>query len=500
VTFFLVFVMCCVWAFANPLFAAPDEPSHVVKASSVVRGVLLPDRVPDSRYQMAPAAMRLESAHASVACTQGHVERDASCIHYYGSDRIIPVQTLVGRYPPTMYAVMGLPTLLSTNAATIYVMRLMFAVLTAVCVALAVANMSAVGGALGRMGVFIALTPMTVFLSGTINPNAAEIAAALLLWSCAIRAVSEANRGTVGRGTIHQLGAAAVFLSVTRLLSPLWTVCIVAVVLVAYATSGTIATLRRQRASRGWLAATVAVSLFQIGWVMLCDPIYGDSRSATNWSLWKAIGESLGRTGPRLEEMVGVFGWTDTKSPMLTFALWGIVVVGAVGWALVAGTRRDRLAFGSLVAVLVVVPTALEVANASDLGLSWYGRYSLPLTVGLPILAVTTIDRRASGHLRHGVIGWTAALLVLAHVAALYFMMRRFAVGSRGPILFFLDAHWAPPVPHLVLLAVFTAATGFLAWVVATPTASPAVEGAGATLRSPRIWRAAAGDATASRQ
>src|SRR5258705_2111054 len=48
ITFLLVFAVEIVWAFAMPLFSAPDEPSHVIRAAAVARGQLLGDtpRVP----------------------------------------------------------------------------------------------------------------------------------------------------------------------------------------------------------------------------------------------------------------------------------------------------------------------------------------------------------------------------------------------------------------------------------------------------------------------
>ncbi|MFP5316641.1 MAG: hypothetical protein ACLGHS_14865, partial [Actinomycetes bacterium] len=45
--------------------------------------------------------------------------------------------------------------------------------------------------------------------------------------------------------------------------------------------------------------------------------------------------------------------------------------------------------------------------------------------------------------------------------------IRRFAVGITGPVLFFSDAAWTPPLPHPVLAAVFAAAVAGLGAYVA---------------------------------
>ncbi len=39
--FGLVFVLFASWALATPLFGAPDEHTHVIRATSVVRGEIL---------------------------------------------------------------------------------------------------------------------------------------------------------------------------------------------------------------------------------------------------------------------------------------------------------------------------------------------------------------------------------------------------------------------------------------------------------------------------
>jgi hypothetical protein len=41
--FVVFFVLAAAWSVATPLFASPDEPSHVVRAASLVRGQILGD-------------------------------------------------------------------------------------------------------------------------------------------------------------------------------------------------------------------------------------------------------------------------------------------------------------------------------------------------------------------------------------------------------------------------------------------------------------------------
>jgi hypothetical protein len=476
--FALVALLGTAWMLATPLFAGPDEPSHVVKAAATVRGELLPHRVEGTRYQFVTVPQRLDAANAAAGCVAFKPQQDASCVDYAGSGADASVPTLVGRYPPAVYAIIGLPTLVSTGVGAMYAIRLLFVLATAVCVASALADLDVLGGALARVALLVAVTPMTLFLSGTINPNAVEIAAALLVWTSALRLLAHAGDGAVASREVARCGGAALVLALARPLSPLWLACIAGVLVVGFAPGPSLRVLARSAAARVWAAVLVVACAAQTAWVLLTDPIYGDATSATDWSRSEALRNSLGRLSAQLREMIGVFGWLDTPAPELTRVVWS----GALGLLLLAafaaGARRERLALGALLAVLVVVPVVLETAQARDLGTSWQGRYSLPAAVALPLLSAVVLVRRLTlpPTFARALMASLAGALVVAHVAAYWQFLRRFTVGANGPVLFFLDARWHPPVPALVLVAGYAVVIGAFAWtaLALSPARAPA--------------------------
>ena len=100
---------------------------------------------------------------------------------------------------------------------------------------------------------------------------------------------------------------------------------------------------------------------------------------------------------------------------------------------------------------LTVLSPLVELPSVRSTGLIWQGRYTLPLAVGIPILA---------GYAFSGIVDDLAALfrriallltgaVGLALVAAFYWAGCRNAVGSKGPFVY-LGVRSGTPHPLLV--------------------------------------------------
>ena len=101
------------WVVATPIFAAPDEPAHVIRAASVGRGELLGKKLPPER-QVPPiggAALEVTAPaiydHVNVDCFAFRWNATADCLRLDGPRTEIKTDTWVGHHPPAYYASVG---------------------------------------------------------------------------------------------------------------------------------------------------------------------------------------------------------------------------------------------------------------------------------------------------------------------------------------------------------------------------------------------------------
>src|SRR5690606_25622261 len=134
----------------------------------------------------------------------------------------------------------------------------------------------------------------------------------------------------------------------------------------------------------------------------------------------RVIRASLDRSVARMAEMVGNLGWLDTPLPTWLIAGWGLACVVVLALALRQGWWRDRFVLVGMVAATVGLPVAAELSQAADLGLFWQGRYTLPVAVGVAVLAGWVLSR--TDRLEAAVVGWlvplTVGLVSVGHLTA----------------------------------------------------------------------------------
>ncbi|HEX7095109.1 MAG TPA: DUF2142 domain-containing protein, partial [Acidimicrobiales bacterium] len=160
----------------------------------------------------------------------------------------------------------------------------------------------------------------------------------------------------------------------------------------------------------------------------------------------------------------------DTQVPQLVHVVWLMALGAALLNALATKSWRHRVALLTLLAAVTALPVAIEVREAAELGVSWQGRYTLPVACGLPILAALLVAKvRTPRSFVTTFPNIVAASLVVAHVVAYYQLLRRYSVGANGRLWFFTSARWDPPVPSLLLLILYAASITALAWAALAP-------------------------------
>ena len=306
------------------------------------------------------------------------------------------VATRAGSYPPLYYGVVGIPSLFAPSVTGVYLMRLVSAVLAAALLASALASTRRPGRRAVTLpfGVALAVTPMVLYGSGSVNPSGLEIAAALCVWASGLALVTGVGARPNAR-LVARTGVAAAVLALSRPTSPLW-LALIGLTLLAVARREAILRLWRRREVRAWLGIVVGAGVLATLWILLAGALHVHSiGEPIPLPVSEALRATMGKTHLTVREMIGNFGWLDTPAPTYTIFVWlmglGFVVVGG----LLVAARRDLAVLVGLLIAAVVVPVLLEARSVSEKGLIWQGRYTLPLAVGVPILAAFAATRAA---------------------------------------------------------------------------------------------------------
>jgi hypothetical protein len=481
----LLFALAALWSLAVPPMASPDEPSHVVRAAAVARGQLsgTPNDAPQSTDRPGSGTLvRLPSDFAAALalpnCFAFDRDQPADCqqdLPAAGPQTL--VETFAGQYPPLYYALVGWPSLFLAAGPSIIAMRLVSAAISAALLTWAAFRLSTTrGNRAGLWGLGVALTPMCLFLAGTVNPAGFEISAAFAFWAACLVLVS--RDGPVSTAALAQAVVSGALLINIRATGPVWALGIVVVALV-FAPKGRWRELLRLPSAR-WLGAVAVVAcLVAVGWLGTHGsvvtthglyPQYADLKTA----LLGILGAGFGY----LQNMIGDFGWLDAPAPPLTFVAW-YLALGALLLPALAAVRpvRQRLALGLAIVGTAAAPVLLQLPTIVDSGLIWQGRYALPLAVGVPILAalVLRVDGTESGEGHRRTARALVPLLLVAHVAAFWWGARRYAEGLDGQLI---TAHpdWSSPIGYLTGVALYSVVAAALAralWTYYRPRPTP---------------------------
>jgi hypothetical protein len=178
------------------------------------------------------------------------------------------------------------------------------------------------------------------------------------------------------------------------------------------------------------------VSVFAVAWTIGFRAYLGFAHPATHpITLGEIVRESLGMTGTLLAEIVAYLGQLTVRPPLLSLLAW-TGIVGLV--ALIAAyraTRRSQLALAVGLALVLVIPFVLTATNYPRANVGAYqGRYTLPLSIGVALLAVAAARCRPVHPRRVVAAAWVMlALFAVGQAAAVVGAVRAFAPFTLQP-------------------------------------------------------------------
>lgn len=486
-----------IWSAATPLLAAPDEPSQIVKAAAVAHGELTSvcyyvvgsttsacdtntsgavgfENLP-TFWALVRAPDSLDPPHSQICFKdkkQGVGVIPASCARSLNApatpDEIAvgynkSASTYQARYPPLYYEIVGLPTHFSGSTVDVYLMRLVSALLSALFLALALtaiviysANRLLIGG------LVIATTPMVLFLAAVVNSSGLEITAAIAFWVGGVILVTE-HLDAPPVGLVAITGLSAVILELVRPLSPFW-LAISGVVLLMVCERHALVHALRRRSVQIALGLIAVFGVAAIWWIAAMHStdlnLAANPGVPSSVSMTTILETAFRHNRYYLPDMVGVFGWFDTYAPGFSYVIWYVLVCGVV---LAAALRSVRMAIvlGLFVIAILILPPLIEASHARIDGYTWSGRDLLPFAVGLPILAAAALGRGTaiSARLSRRAIRFVVVAAAIAQLGAFYEALRRYAVGTNGPLFgFILHPSWHPAIGIVAALALELAA------------------------------------------
>lgn len=469
----LLSVLSALWSIATPISAAPDEPSHFIKAASVVRGQFIGAPSSEGSVVQVPEYVAFSQA---VTCFAFQPEVTAGCspTDPAPADALVDSTTTAGLYNPVYYLLTGWPTLLFHNGVGLYAMRIVSGLISSLFLAVAGVQLLALRRrALPLLAFAVAVTPMVLFLDASENPNSLEVSAVMATFVTMFMVVRHHDPRLLPTRAITLLIAASIGVTM-RGISPLW-IAIALFAPLALVRAETARALVRSRWA--YLAAGVIAlaTLFAIVWIIAAGALgftteQGSAAPGIGASPLAGFALILFGTFDYAQGFVGVFGWLDTPAPLAVFFVWA-ALFGTLLLLAIAVTRGRARAFVlSGVAALVLVPPLLQAIYIHGGGIIWQGRYALPLFVCV-VLAMGLLLAEAMPELEPATVR-AAAITALsawtvAQVYAFATALRRYAVGlTGGPGAFITHPEWAPPggvLPVLIAFGVVTVLTAALA-------------------------------------
>lgn len=457
VGFLLLFGVCAAWSYATPIFAAPDEPTHIVRAASVAHGQLIGKRISGTANTTVKIPATIAGAVSARVCYAFQPNVTAACMRpFHTRSGTVGWSTYVGRYPPLYYFLVGLPSTLVHTPAVFYLMRLVSGALSALFLAIAfVAAARARRARFAALGVAVAATPMVIFLAAVINPSGLEISSAVCVWACGLVLFSEPDhpdRCWLIAGT----AVSAAVLVQMRGLSPLL-LAIIALCLGLVVGRRRVVALLRGRAAQIAAGIVLAWGVFAVAWIFAFGSlnlapagIPVKPGTSEGWIVRTAFHRAL----TQVKEMGGLFGWKDTPAPHFTLYIWAVLAALLVAACILRNLRMAAVVL-LLCVLTVAVPALLSISQAHKVGIVGQARYIMPVTVGVPIIsayALSVRDRWERWAPLALLLG--AVLLALAQGGAFVEALRRYRTGLDGAI-FARNAAWAPPGGTLLIAGLF---------------------------------------------
>ncbi len=437
------------WVVATQPFGGPDEPSHYLRALSIVNGKLIGPKVPYPGRGMSAAQLAFANhdTTAVLVPTPARAPYEGTCgatgqplLH---GSCLMPDPN--GNFPPLAY-LLPAAALSTTHSAQVGLWRMrIVSVVPALAFLLLAVLLLWDGTAWSVLGLLLSVSPMVLYTGSLLNPSGLQITACLAFAAAALR-IARAP----GSSPPWVWPAAALSGAVAILAGPIGLELVLFVLVVAGFVVGPrgIREVRTRTRPR-----TLALTVLTLGVAGLIAVIYtriaGFSTTIGFTPILTGLKQGFDQLPWVLHDAVGSFATHNLPLPIAAEWIWLILALGLVAAAVGIGNRRDR----ALVAFTVLLSFAFPVLFYAWVdrfsGFTLQGREILPVLMVIPLVAGEVVNRK-----RARIAEKPAAKLMLGSAVAAIGAFQIYAwwydvahvTGARGALDFYNHAIYIAPL------------------------------------------------------
>ncbi|MBV8159425.1 MAG: DUF2142 domain-containing protein, partial [Acidimicrobiia bacterium] len=310
------------WTMANPLGRAPDEPAHYIRALAAGTGDTRGEPVSTAPSAFPPLMARwvvqitrsfaLPSRLAidqTSPCPIDNPTVPAACQRQWptpGADR---QPTNVGSYQPYVYMAIGTVMRTAPTRWTAFVFgRAAVGAGALGLLALAGVSLCEGNGGVAVLGLLAAVTPMAVFLAGTLNPSGVEVAAGVACAAGLLSLARQSGGPRPPRWAWVTFGVGGTVLAITRSLGPYFVATLMALTVLLIGVGRARQLVRdAPRPAAVSIGCVADAALVNLWWEANFQPHLAWTRGLDHATLAK-----IPRFG---QELVGKFGWLEWHLP-----------------------------------------------------------------------------------------------------------------------------------------------------------------------------------------
>ena len=228
------------------------------------------------------------------------------------------------------------------------------------------------------LGIAFVAAPMSMYLIGAVNPNGAELAAAVAVWAGVLRLLETFRRRAEapvavadvrsGRGS----RSASIVLVNARALGPLWLVDHRRTLLPRERMGARCGDSSPRVAATGGSRPSRSAGLFSVGWTLsggsLSNQAEASDAPLVNGTFVRGFTYMIRTTPDYLQQAIGYFGWFDAPLPVWTYWLFVAAFAVLVVLAFIATRRRSVLVLATVVVAAILVPALVQAYSVHQTG------------------------------------------------------------------------------------------------------------------------------------